>query len=316
MAPRSTVGIREVGPREALQAHPQKLPTDKKIELIDALLAAGVTKLNAISLVSPRAMPHMADAEDVLTGLGPRPDVQISALVPNERGMVRAESLAGRGLLDHAFLLHAATASVLQANGLPPSLEENLARIAELAHRAKAGGMTTGVFVSAAFGCSMEGQVQPATVLDTVRQLADNPDVDEIVISDSTGQADPYQVDRMLTDVASCVNGKPVTVHLHDSRGAGLANAVAAIGSPIKDLTLDTSFGGLGGDIPFIPEAAGNISTEDLVAMLDGMAVASGIDSAAVAAAARAYRDWTSVPLRSRLPDVGPVRWKAAHVAG
>jgi hydroxymethylglutaryl-CoA lyase len=316
MAARSTIGIREVGPREALQAHQEMLPTEKKIELIDALLAAGVTKLNAVSLVSPRAMPHMADADDVLTGLGQRPGVQISALVPNERGMARAESLAGRGLLDHAFLLHATTASVLRANGLPPSLEENLARITELAHRAKAGGMTTGVFVSAAFGCSMEGQVQPATVTETARKLADNPDVDEIVISDSTGQADPYQVERLLAEVARCVNGKPVTVHLHDSRGAGLANAVAAIGSPIQELTLDTSFGGLGGDIPFIPEAAGNISTEDLVAMLDGMHVASGIDSAAVAAAARNYRDWTGVPLRSRLPDVGPVRWKTAHVAG
>jgi hydroxymethylglutaryl-CoA lyase len=316
MAPRSTIGIREVGPREALQAHAEMLPTDKKIELIDSLLAAGVTKLNAVSLVSPRAMPHMADAEDVLTGLGPRPGVTMSALVPNDRGMARAEALAMRGLLGQAFLLHAATAAVLRANGLPASLDDNLARVASLAHRAKAAGMTTGVFVSAAFGCSMEGQVPPAIVLDTARKLADNSDVDEIVISDSTGQADPYQVQRLLTEIATCTNGKPVTVHLHDSRGAGLANAVAAIASPIEDLTLDTSFGGLGGDIPFIPEAAGNISTEDLVAMLDGMNVTSGIDCDALCAAARRYREWTGVPLRSRLPDVGPVRWKAAHVAG
>jgi isopropylmalate/homocitrate/citramalate synthase len=95
-----------------------------------------------------------------------------------------------------------------------------------------------------------------------------------------------------------------------------LANAVAAIESPIVNLTLDTSFGGLGGDIPFIPEAAGNVATEDLVAMLDGMRVRTGIDAAGVAAVARGYRDWTSVPLRSHIPDVGPVRWKVGAAAG
>jgi hydroxymethylglutaryl-CoA lyase len=309
---RSTVGVREVGPREALQAHPEPLSTDRKIELITALLAAGVTKLNAVSLVSPVAMPHMADAEDVLAGIGPCPQVSVSALVPNDRGMDRAERLAGRELLDEVFLLHAATSSVLRANGLPPSLEDNLARVAHLARRAKAAGLRVGVFISASFGCSMEGRVEPATVADTSRLLAGEENVDEIVISDSTGQADPLQVERLLTDVAGCTGGKPVTVHLHDSRGAGLANAVAAIRSPIKDLTLDASFGGLGGDIPFIPEAAGNIATEDLVAMLDGMNVATGIDSAAMAAAAASYHKWTQVPLRSRLPGVGPVRWKLA----
>jgi isopropylmalate/homocitrate/citramalate synthase len=313
---RETVGIREVGPREALQAVAEALPTDRKIELIRRLIACGFRSLNAVSLVSPKAMPHMADAEAVLEGIGPVPGVAISALTPNARALSRAASLAGRGLLDEVFFVHATTSSVLTANGLPGSLDANFSRITELSEQAKAGGLRVGVFVSAAFGCSMEGRVNPDRVMRIVEALRQLSSVDEIVISDSTGQADPSQVARLLDELAPVIDDSPCTVHFHDSRGTGLANAVAAIASPIINLTLDTSFGGLGGDIPFIPEAAGNVATEDLVAMLDGMGVSTGVDAAGVAAVAGAYREWSSVPLRSHIADVGPVRWKAAPLAG
>lgn len=313
---RESVRIREVGPREALQAVAEALPTERKIELVRKLLACGLRSLNAVSLVSPKVMPHMADAEAVLEGVGPVPGVLISALAPNERAVVRALALAGRGLLDEVFFVHATTSSVLTANGLPGSLDANFSRITDLADQAKAGGLRVGVFISASFGCSMEGRVSPDRVLRIVEALSQLSSVDEIVISDSTGQADPSQVARLLGNVAPVIGDKPCTVHFHDSRGTGLANAVAAIESPIAKLTLDTSFGGLGGDIPFIPEAAGNVATEDLVAMLDGMGVRTGVDAAGVAAVAREYREWSSIPLRSHIPDVGPVRWKVAAAAG
>jgi len=297
MALRGVVGIREVGPREALQAHPEALPTAQKVELVRRLLACGITKINVVSLVSPKAMPHMADAEAVLEQLGPIANVQVSGLAPNQRAIDRAVALA-------------ATASVLRANGLPDSLDGNFTQIATFADQAKAAGLRVGCFVSAAFGCSMEGQVAPATVLSAVEAIVGLPSIDEVVVSDSTGQADPVQVALLLAQVSHIVGETPVTVHFHDSRGTGLANAVAAVQSPIRNLTLDASFGGLGGDIPFIPEAAGNVATEDLVAMLDGMGVHTGIDAAGVVAVAKLYNEWTSVPLRSSVPNVGPVRWK------
>jgi isopropylmalate/homocitrate/citramalate synthase len=156
----------------------------------------------------------------------------------------------------------------------------------------------------------MEGRIPAEVTLSTVDDILALGVADELIISDSTGQADPAQVASLLGQLAPVVGSLPVGVHLHDSRGAGIANAVAALESPIEHLTIDCSFGGLGGDIPFIPEAAGNIATEDLVAMLDGMGVATGIDAAAVAAAARDYQEWTGNPLRSRVSDVPPVPWK------
>jgi isopropylmalate/homocitrate/citramalate synthase len=312
---RASVVIREVGPREALQAHPEPLGVERKLRLLENLIAGGVTHLNAVSLVSPKAMPHMADAEEVLRALGVRENVCISALTPNERAMTRALTLAAEGLVDQVFMIHTPSVSVLAANGLPASLETNLLMIRGAAEQAKAAGLSVGVFVSASFGCSMEGRIEPAQVLATVEQILALGVADELIISDSTGQADPFQVGDLLGRIAPVVGELPVGVHLHDSRGAGIANAVAAIQSPIQNLTLDCSFGGLGGDIPFIPEAAGNIATEDLVAMLDGMGIVTGIAAAVIARAAREYSEWTAVPLRSRVSEVPPVPWKRSPVA-
>jgi hydroxymethylglutaryl-CoA lyase len=311
---RSQVVIREVGPREALQAHAETLPTERKVELVQGLIDAGSKAINAASFVSPKAMPHMSDAEGVLRGIGPQEGIRVSGLAPNERAMGRAAAMAAEGLLDHVFMVHTPSVSVLQANGFPPSLEQNIElvkRNGDLAHEA---GMTIGIFVSAAFGCSMEGRIPQDVTLRTVDDILAVGVADELIISDSTGQADPAQVSSLLAALAPVVGSLPVSVHLHDSRGAGIANAVAALTSPIENLTIDCSFGGLGGDIPFIPEAAGNIATEDLVAMLDGMGVVTGIDARAVAEVARRYRAWTGLPLRSRVSEVPPVPWKQSPV--
>jgi hydroxymethylglutaryl-CoA lyase len=307
---RDRVRIREVGPREALQANPEILPTEVKVQLIRALAASGIQAINAVSLVSPKAMPHMADAEAVLEALGPLPGVRVSALAPNVRALDRALALHSAGLLDEVHLLHAATQSVLRVNGIQATLEERLSDILELADTAKSSGLGTSVFVSAAFGCSMEGAVPADVPVGIAARLKESRVVDEVVISDSTGQADPRQVSTLLATLAATVGDFPVTLHFHDSRGTALANALAALDSPLERLTLDAGFGGLGGDVPFLPEAAGNLATEDLVEMLHGMAVETGIETVKLLEAEGEFARTTGWTFQSRTPAVGPVRWK------
>ncbi len=307
---RKAVQVREVGPREALQANPEVVPKDVKVQLIRGLAAAGVKAINAVSLVSPKAMPHMADAEAVLEALGPMPGVTISALAPNMRALDRALALHRSGLLDEVHLLHAATQSVLKVNGIQGTVEERLSDILELADSARTSGLRTSVFVSASFGCSMEGEVAPEVPIAIATRLKESGAVDEVVISDSTGQADPRQVSEFLARFASEIGDFPLTLHFHDSRGTALANALAALDSPVEELTLDAGFGGLGGDVPFLPEAAGNLATEDLVEMLHGMGVATGIETSKLLDAGTRFATATGWTFRSQTHAVGIVRWK------
>ncbi len=312
---RDSVKIREVGPREALQAEAGIVETDVKVRLIQGLIEAGCKTINAVSLVSPKAMPHMADAEAVLEQLGPVEGVIISALAPNTRAINRALALAEAGLIDEVHLLHATSEEVLKANGLDRTVDERIEEVIAQAEEVKKQDLRTMVFISASFGCSMKGAIDPAVVFASVRRLHEAAEVDEIVISDSTGQADPRQVSEMFAAVSEIVGDFPISVHFHDSRGAGIANALAALDSPIENLTIDSSFGGLGGDVPFIPEAWGNVATEDLVEMLEGMGTRTGISVDEVLKVSRYYNEATGRALQSRLPNVGPVKWKSAHVA-
>jgi isopropylmalate/homocitrate/citramalate synthase len=252
----------------------------------------------------------MADAEHVLEELGPLPGVTISALAPNTRAMTRACALRSAGLLDEVHLLHATSQSVLQANGISRTLEEHLSDIIELAHRGKAAGLRTVAFISASFGCSIEGRIPPAIPIGIAKELSETGAVDEVVISDSTGQADPRQVSQLLTELAAVVGDFPITVHFHDSRGAALANVLSALDSPIESLTIDSGFGGLGGDVPFLPEASGNVATEDVIEMLAGMGVQTGVDVNRVLEVVAEFSSVTGWSLVSRTPAVGPVRWK------
>jgi len=314
---RDEVAIREVGMREGLQSDPTVVPTDVKIELARTLLAAGVESLNAAALVNPQVMPQMADAEELLEGLGPV-EATVSVLVPNARGMARALDLHAKGLVDEVHLINSMTAGVLRANGLEITVEQRMEEVAVLADRAAAAGMRVAVFVSSAFGCSIQGSVPEDDVLRMVESLLSTEAVSEIVISDSTGQADPGQVSTMAERVASLVGSFPITVHLHDSRGAGSANALAALLSPLENLTLDCAFGGWGGDVPFIPEAAGNLATEDLCEMLFGMGIRTGIDVEKVAEASRRLSAETGRAIEAKVVATGPVGWKHADagVAG
>lgn len=307
---RAAVAVREVGPREGLQVVPDPVDPAVKVELITRAIESGFGEVNAVSLVNPKVLPQMADAEEVLERLGPQ-DVCISALAPSRRGIERAARLKERGLVAKILLIHAMSAEIIRANGVGRSLEENRDAVLELARTAKGYGLETAVFVSAAFGCSVEGRIEPDDVIAMSMSLGP-PLIDEVILGDSTGQASPWQVRDLLDGLAAAGWGsRPLGLHLHDSRGAGLANAVAAIESSIEHLILDASFGGWGGDVPFIPEAAGNIATEDLVVMLDGMGVETGIDSERALETARIASELVGVPLNSRSPGVGPVRWRS-----
>ncbi len=311
---RSYVRIREVGPREGLQADPQVVDTDLKVRMLQMLLEAGVRDVNAIALVHPKAMPQMADAEEVLERLGPV-DAVVSALTPNEKAVERALPLAQRGLLDKVFFVHGMTQVVLEANGIRMPVDEHLDHLLRLAARAKEeGDLQVGLFLSASFGCSVEGEVAVERVVANAERIVAAPEVDDLVVSDSTGQADPLQVERLLEALAPVVGDHPLTLHLHDSRGAGTANVLAAVRSDIPNLTLDTAFGGLGGDVPFLPQAAGNVATEDVCEMLHGMGISTGIDVAGVIEVSRALQEATGRHIISRVFTVGPISWKPVPV--
>lgn len=306
--------LREVGLREAIQSDTVILATKDKISLGRDLARAGFRFLNAVAFVNPKVMPQMADAEDVLAGLSDVNDVVMSGLVPNARGLERALSCVEKGTLHEIHLLTASSASVLRANGLDLDVMGGVDHVLALAREAKTRSKVRVVtFISASFGCSIEGRIEEDTVIRIASRLAESALVDQIVISDSTGQATPLQVRKLLPQIYEAVGDTEVCLHLHDSRGAATANILAALDAPRELLTIDCGIGGLGGDIPFIPEAAGNVASEDVVSMLHGMGIETGIDESALIDANRRLTElYPSRPLSSHMPIVGPRKWSAA----
>lgn len=314
------VTVREVGLREGLQSTDAVLTTEEKLRLFSGLRTAGARELNVVSFVSPATMPQMADAEAFLRGLGElRYGTILTGLVPNERGLERALAMRAEGLLDGIFVVFAESSSVLSANRMTASFSALLSQIASFARRASDAGLNVGVFISAAYGCSIEGQIDPARVVAHAEEIVAMPGVTELVISDSTGQADPFQVSAMFAALAAVLPlDQRLGVHFHDTRGAGLANVFAALVSPFQNLVVDGSFGGWGGDFPFIPEALGNVATEDLVEMLIGMGLDPGIDAEGVMAVSRSYSERSGRRIGARLEASSPIAWKRAarHAAG
>jgi isopropylmalate/homocitrate/citramalate synthase len=316
----TAVAVREVGMREGLQSDPTVLSTEQKRELFRGLVEAGCREINAVSFVSPKRMPHMADAEALLRSLGDlRTGIDISGLVPNERGLDRALVMAREGLLDTIFLVFMDSEAGLSANGMTASREQLLAQIARSAVTAQQEGLRVVVFISLAFGSSIDGWMDPQRVVTAAEEISRIDGVDELILSDSVGHADPLQVHRLLGRLADVLpTDRRIGLHLHDTRGAGLANVVAALASPFRSIVLDAAFGGWGGDYPFIPEAYGNIASEDLLEMLHGMGVVHGIDVERIMAVASQYASISGRDIDARLHKAGPVTWKheAAVTAG
>ena len=263
------ITICDVAPRDGLQNDAKVLEPAVRTELVERLAAAGLPRIEAVSFVNPARVPQMAGAEEVVDGVERRDGVVYAGLVLNEKGYVR---LAQTGGLDEAHFAFASTETFNRRNQ-NASVEESLEMGKRIIASAHADGLRATVTIGASFGCPFEGKVDPGRVLDLAAQLA-AAGADEVVFADTIGVAVPGMV-RELIGKATAMQMGPVGVHLHNTRNTGIANAFAAIEAGAT--VLDASVGGIGG-CPFAPRATGNICTEDLVYLLNGEGIETGID--------------------------------------
>lgn len=265
---REPVRFNEVGTRDGFQAEPRFIPTDQKIALIDALSACGFAKIEVTSFVSPRAIPMLSDADEVMRGIRRAPGVVYAALVPNLRGAERAVDAGA----DELNLVMSASESHNRSN-LRCGREDSFARIREVADGV-GRRVRLQVSLSTAFGCPYEGEVPLARVLDWVQRLS-GLGVQGVTLCDTTGMAHPVQVCETVDAFQARFPQLPLTLHFHNTRGMGLANILAGVQAGVD--SFDGSLGGLGG-CPYAPGATGNVCTEDAVHMLHCMGHATGID--------------------------------------
>ena len=267
------VTVVEVGPRDGLQNEAAQIPTATKIAFVDALSAAGLPVIEIAAFVNPARVPQMRDATEVARGITRRLATRYSALVPNARGLAAAKEA---GLTEVAVF--AAASETFSQRNINQGIEASLTAYATVVRDAQTMGLRVRGYLSTAFGCPFEGAVPTARVVELAARLL-SMGVFEVAISDTIGIATPGQVVDLVDAVQAQVPVSAIALHLHDTRGTALANVFAAIGAGVT--TFDASAGGLGG-CPFAPGAAGNLATEDLVYMLDGLGVETGVDLNAV----------------------------------
>ena len=292
-----SVRIYEVGPRDGLQNEAVPVSTDVKLEYVKLLRAAGLREIEATSFVSPSAIPQLADADELLPALPREPGVRFPVLVPNERGMARAETAGATALA----VFTAASDAFTQRN-IGMTIDESLASFAPVLARATELGWWKRAYVSTAFGCPFTGRVAVDKVVQVSQRLI-GLGTDEICIGDTIGVGVPSQVHELTA--AHLGAGIPLdrlAYHFHDTRGTAIANVVAGLEDGIT--CFDSSTGGTGG-CPYAPGAAGNLATEDLVYLLDGMGIAHGIDLAGVLGAARFIAGALGKPLASKVGQAG-----------
>ncbi len=271
------VTLVEVGPRDGLQNERVRVSTAAKVAFVEALADAGLRRIEVSSFVHPKAIPQLADAEEVFAVLRPRPGVRYSALVPNRRGLERAIS-AG---VNEIAVFTAASDTFVQHN-IRVTLQASLQHFAPIVREAKAGGMHVRGYVSTVFGCPYEGAVSAAAGIDVARALIDMG-CDELSIGDTIGVATPGHVARWLeAALAAGLTARQMALHFHDTRGTALANVLVGLQYGVR--TFDSTAGGLGG-CPYAPGASGNLATEDLVFALNGMGWQTGVSLDGVVAA-------------------------------
>lgn len=265
-----TIEIVEVSPRDGLQNEKHLIATAAKSALIERAIAAGARRIEVTSFVNPKAVPQMADAEEVCAALPAREDVTYIGLVMNMRGADRA---IATGRIDQLGAVCVATDSFAKANqGQTSDGSVDAAR--DIIAAAKAAGLTGQATIAASFGCPFEGEVAEARVVAMASALAEAGPV-EIALADTIGVGNPAHVERLVTKVREAVGAIPIRAHFHNTRGTGLANVWAAVQSGVT--TIDASIGGLGG-CPFAPAATGNVATEDVVYMLERAGIATALD--------------------------------------
>ena len=263
------VTIYEVGPRDGLQNESRLIPTDSKVQLIDALSATGLRAIEVTSFVNPKWIPQLADAVDVAKRIVRNPAVRYSALVPNIKGL---ESAKTAGMPEIAVFMSASETH--NKKNINKTIAETLAAFRETIPPALAHGMKVRAYVSTVYGCPYEGPVDPNVAVQLCRQLRELGCY-QISLGDTIGVANPLQVRDVLTRVLAEHPQEAVAVHFHDTRGTALANILMALEMGVT--TVDSALGGLGG-CPYAPGASGNVATEDVVYMLEGMGVKTGVN--------------------------------------
>ncbi len=272
------VRIVEVGPRDGLQNEPVFVPTEAKIRFIDLLADAGMPVVEATSFVSPKAIPALADADQVFPAIRKRAGTRYHVLVPNVRGLDRALAAGVREIA-----LFTAASETFTKRNINMTIDESLVVFAAVMERARPEGLTVRGYVSTAFGCPYEGRVPPARVVEVTQRLF-ALGVAEVSVGDTIGVATPNQITEVVTLLTHIAPVEKLALHLHDTRGTALANAYAGLQAGIT--CFDSAAGGVGG-CPYAPGASGNLATEDLLYMLDGLGIETGVDIAKVAIASQ-----------------------------
>ncbi|MFI5388781.1 MAG: hydroxymethylglutaryl-CoA lyase [Candidatus Eremiobacterales bacterium] len=285
------VTLVEVGPRDGMQNEGRVVPTAMKIAYIDALSAAGLPIIEATSFVDPRWIPQLADAEDVMRGIERRAGVRYPVLVPNARGMERALAAGAREVA-----VFTAASETFNKRNTNATIAESIERFVPVIALARERNLRVRGYVSTAFGCPYEGVIAPRAVLDVSRRLIDIG-IDEVSIGDTIGVATPNQVVAVCEALKQHIDAGRLAMHFHDTRGTALANVVAALELGIA--IFDASSGGLGG-CPYAPGAAGNLATEDLLYMLHGMGIETGVSLEGVVAATHLIADSLDHPPTSK----------------
>jgi hydroxymethylglutaryl-CoA lyase len=292
----ASVKVKEVGPRDGLQAEDAILPTEDKLRLIDCLADAGLREIETSSFVHPKAIPPLADAAEVFADLERRTGVVYSAIVPNEKGAERAVEAGA----DEIQVFLAATEGYNQSN-VKMSVEESLEQSARIAEIVLEANIPFVAVLSVAFGCPYEGPVSPERVLDLCGRLIELG-AGEITFGDTTGMAYPTQVRELCESYQDRYPDVPLRLHFHNTRGMGLANVLAAL--EVGVVRFDASVGGLGGS-PYAAGATGNISTEDLVHMLHEMGIETGVDLEALIGCAQLLEELLEHELPGQVMKAG-----------
>jgi hydroxymethylglutaryl-CoA lyase len=297
------VTIVEVGPRDGLQNERVTISTDDKIAFVDRLSAASPPVIEVTAFVSPKWVPQMVDAEKVLAGITRKAGIRYTALVPNLPGLDRAFAA---GVQEIAVF--AAASETFSRRNINQGIDESLAVYARVCARANASGLRVRGYLSTAFGCPYEGDISPAVVADLAARLVDIG-VFEVAISDTIGVAHPGQIPRVLEPVLARLPAGRIALHFHDTRGTALVNVLAGLMLGVS--TFDASAGGLGG-CPYAPGAAGNLATDDLIYMLHGLGIETGVSLDALSEASAFIATRVDHALPSRYAQA----WRARHRSG
>lgn len=285
------VAIVEVGPRDGLQNEAGVVPTAAKIAFVNALSAAGHTAIEVSAFVSPKWVPQMADAAEVFAGITRAANVRYSALVPNLAGLERADAAGVRHIA-----IFAAASETFSRRNINQTIDESLEAYRQVIAAAHARRIPVRAYLSTCFGCPFEGSVPPSRVADIAQRLF-ALGAWQVAISDTIGVAHPVQVTEVLDAVTRHVPLAALALHFHDTRGTALANVLAGLQYGVT--TFDSAAGGLGG-CPYAPGASGNLATEDLLYMLHGMGIETGVSIDGVAAASWALASAIAHPLPSK----------------